>query len=353
MKVAIDTRPLQNLSASRGIGVYTSHLIKYLHKSGEVEVVELKSGKVPETVDLIHYPWFDLFFHTLPLRKDKPTVVTIHDVTPLVLPEFYPPGIKGRINFELQKLALRRTDAVMTDSEVSRRDMIKYLPVRSEKVHKVHLAPQDGLEIETGDDLLTMVKEKFKLPKEFVLYVGDVNRNKNLLSLVQACKQLEIGLVIVGKQAVNDGILKQVQDDGIIHPELQDLVRLLEEYGKDPQIMRLGFVETKDLAVIYRLASLFCLPSLYEGFGVSVLEAMKCGCPVLAAKRGSLPEIGGSAAIYVEPTVDRLMKGIKMILNLSPTQRKRLIQEGQKRAMLFSWKKTAKEVLEVYKEVLR
>ncbi len=348
MKVAIDTRPFENQSAQRGIGMYTSHLIRYLRRRPDVEVVELKSGRVEKDVDVVHYPWFDFYFHTLPLRKERPTVVTIHDVTPLVLTDWYPPGIKGRLRFEMQKLALKSVKMVVTDSVVTTKDVVKYLGMKKEKVKTVHLAPQDGLEGEVSEEMKGKVRRKFSLPDEFVLYVGDVNRNKNLLSLVEACKHAEISLIIVGKQAVEE----KISDKEKGHVELRDLERLLGEYGNDPQVRRLGFVDTGDLAVVFGLASLYCQPSLYEGFGVPVLEAMKCGCPVLASKRGSLPEIGGAAAIYTEPTMEKLVKGIQLILGLSKTQRKRLIQEGQKQARRFSWEKTAEKMAQVYSAVM-
>ena len=97
MLAAIDIRPLGNQSASRGIGMYTGHLIRYLKKIPGLEVAEIKEGELPEKTDVVHYPWFDLYFRTLPMRRKRPTVVTVHDVIPLVLKEFYS---KKKINLE-------------------------------------------------------------------------------------------------------------------------------------------------------------------------------------------------------------------------------------------------------------
>lgn len=345
MRVALDTRPLQNQSASRGIGVYTSHLLKYLQKIPDLEIIELKSGKSAD-IDLIHYPWFDFYYRTLPIRKSHPIVTTIHDVTPLVLKEFYPVGLRGKINFKLQKFALKNVSAVLTDSDVSRTDISRYLPVPAEKVHTVHLAAQEGLISEPSIELKKQVINKFKLFNPYILYVGDVNMNKNLISLVKACIQAQIELLIVGKQALSPNFDHS-------HPENRDLALLQDKYAREPLIRRLGFVQTQDLSVLYGLATAYCQPSLYEGFGLQLLEAMQCQCPVIAAKRGSLPEIGGKAAIYVEPQTDKIAKAIEFVLDLSPTQRKRLIQEGQKQAQKFSWEKTARETFEVYVKVLR
>ncbi len=369
MKIGIDTRPLANLSATRGIGVYTSHLVRYLKKMG-VEVVEVKEGRVPEGVSLIHYPFFDLYFPTLPLIKKLPTVVTIHDVTPLVLPELYPPGIKGRIWFRLQKWSLGGVRGIITDSEVSKRDIVEQLGILKEKVETVYLAPQDGLGETPTEKTMTVVKEKYRLPEQFVLYVGDVNMNKNLISLVRACKQVELPIAIVGKQAAASNAVGTESNsvgsiDKIgatsnvaekigknINAEQIDLVRLKQEFGNDPKVLRLGYVPIEELGAVYRHASLYCQPSLYEGFGVSMLEAMTCGCPVVATKRGSLMEIGGKAAVYTEPEMEKLAKAIQFVIQLSPTQRKRLVQEGHKQAERFSWEQTAQQTYAVYKRAV-
>jgi len=135
MKVAINTSPLRNENRYRGIGIYTEQLVKSLGLLSASDffcrLVEDKT--IIEDDDLIHYPFFDPFFLTLPLKKAKPTVVTIHDVIPLIFPEHYPPGIKGSLKFQIQKFSLKSVKAVITDSENSKRDIVKYLNYPQEK----------------------------------------------------------------------------------------------------------------------------------------------------------------------------------------------------------------------------
>ncbi len=344
MIVGIDTSPLAGQSATRGIGMYTKHLVSHLAEIGETEVFEITDGEIPKQVQIIHYPFFDLFFATLPMIRKRPTVVTIHDVTPLVLPQLYPVGLKGKFNLVRQKLALRSVNAILTDSVASRNDIVKYLNVALEKVFVVPLAAQEGLDIMASDELKA-IGEKFKLPSRYVVYVGDVNPNKNLRSLVNACESIECSLLIVGKQAVN-------QDIDTNHPETQDLVWLQKKATESPYLRLLGYVETSELAGIYRMASMACIPSLYEGFGLPVLEAFSCGCPVVTTKNGSLPEVGGDAAIYAHQDSKGLAKAISFVLKLNDTNRQKLVQLGFKQAKKFSWRETADKTRSIYQQIL-
>src|SRR3989304_7942695 len=116
MKVVINVSPLKNAHKTRGIGYYTNHLIEALREDPTIELQEFTNLSQITNVDVIHYPWFDLFFHTLPIKRQYPTVVTIHDVIPLVFPHHYPKGIRGKINFMLQKIALKSCKFIITDS---------------------------------------------------------------------------------------------------------------------------------------------------------------------------------------------------------------------------------------------
>jgi glycosyltransferase involved in cell wall biosynthesis len=371
MKVAIDMGPVKTGHAVRGVGVYTENLVKGLRSLEAglgLEVEEWGGGAFSRNVDLVHYPYFDLFYHTLSLRKRLPTVVTIHDVIPLVFPEHYPPGLRGRFNLRLQKLALRGVEAVVTDSDCSKRDIHKYFGVPLKQIHRVYLAGQPQVSGDVSEDELSRVKEKYNLPESFVLYVGDVNYNKNLLSLVKAVKRvriqntefriqnndksnlkLETGnlkLVVVGRQAVSEDFDRS-------HIENQALVEFQRMCEESDDVLRLGYVPTKELGAIYGLATCYCQPSFYEGFGVPVLEAMAAGCPVVSTKGGSLAEVGGKAAIYTGTSPKSIAGGLRLVLGLSNAQRKRLVQEGIKQAGRFSWEKAARETVDVYKEILK
>ncbi|MBU3956778.1 glycosyltransferase family 4 protein [Patescibacteria group bacterium] len=345
MKVAIDISPLKSAHQFRGIGAYTKNLVKALQsfKRADFELVLVEEGEIPQDCDLIHYSYFDLFFMTLPLMRKKKTVVTIHDTTPLVFPEHYPPGIKGKLKFRAQKLALRTASGVITDSKNSKKDITKYLDYSKEKIHVVYLAAADIFKPITSHQSLVTVKQKYHLPSKFVLYVGDVNYNKNIRGLVKACEKAKIPLVIVGKQAVERKIDRS-------HPENRDLV-WLQDYCKSSIILT-GFVPDKDLVVLYNLATVYCQPSFYEGFGLPVLEAMACGTPVVTSKKASLPEIAGKAAVFVDPyDINDIANGLTVVIE-DEDLREDLIEKGLKQAKKFSWEKVANETYKVYQEII-
>lgn len=344
IKVAVDTSALFGPSKFRGIGKYTSKLIEALRLESQVEVIETKDSKVPEDVDVVHYPYFDFFFLTLPLRKRHKAIVTIHDCTPLVFPKYYPPGIKGKVKFFLQKFSLKKVSAVLADSESSKNDIIRYLGVPSEKIQVVYLAPDPIYQRITKNAFLNLMAEKYCLPEEFVLYVGDVNYNKNLSGLVKAVKlikNLKVDLVLVGKSFENNEL-----------SEVKNLKKLIDSLGLKERVKILGFVPDKDLMGIYNLAKVFCMVSLYEGFGLQILEAMASGCPVVTGNVSSLPEIAGGAAVLVDPyKIEEITVGIEKLIR-DEKFRSKIVDAGLKRAGEFSWQKTAKETIKVYEKIL-
>jgi glycosyltransferase involved in cell wall biosynthesis len=348
MKVAIDISPLKSGHQFRGIGAYTKRLVEAFQamKVADFEVVLVEKKEIPSDCDLIHYPYFDLFYSSLPLMRRKKTVVTIHDTTPLVFPKHFPPGIKGKLKHQRQKLILKTVDWVMTDSKNSRKDIIKYLNYPQERITVVPLAPGEIFKPVKEKKALARIKKKYRLPDQFILYVGDVNYHKNILGLVKASRSIKITLVIVGKQATQKKFDRT-------HIENQSLVQLLREYGEDPNVKRLGFVSEEDLVLIYNLASVYCQPSFYEGFGLPVLEAMACGLPVVTSQKASLAEISGRAAIFIDPyDIKDIANGLTVALE-DESLREDLIQKGFKQAQKYSWEKTAHETYQVYQKVVQ
>lgn len=353
MKVAINTYPLHSAHKDRGIGHYTASLLNYLKKDKDLEIIEFINISEVKNADVVHYPWFDFFFHSLPIKKKFPTVVTIHDTTPLVFPKHYPLGIRGKLNLILQKISLKGCKQIISDSENSKKDIVKFFRIKESKIKVIPLAA-DSIFRPLKDTKLLHIKRKYKLPDNFLLYVGDANWVKNLPFLIRGFKKLlegdykDLGLVLVGKV-----FLKNVEN--INHPELESLKqvnRLIREFNLEEKVVRPGFIEDEDLVAFYNLATIYIQPSLYEGFGLSLLQALSCGTPVVSSDRGSLPEVCGNAAVYFDPTnLNQFRSIISEILQNKSLQNK-LSKLGFKQSSKFSWEKVVAETKVVYKNAI-
>lgn len=329
---------------ARGIGAYAKNLLEELHKNKEVVVEQISSfEEVDGDMDLVHTPFFDLFYKTLPRNIKKPTIVTIHDVIPLVFPKYYPPGLKGFLRLQFQKHALNNVAAVITDSDQSKKDIAKYLNISSNKIHVTYLAAGDEFKVIKDQKLLDQVKKKYKLPDRFSLFTGSTNWNKNISSIAQASLAADIDVVFIGKSFE--------QRQNLDHLELKSFKQFLAKYEFHPSIHILGFVPTEDLVPIINLASVAMLPSYYEGFGLPILEAQSCGVPVIAGNNSSMIEVVGDGAILVDPTnVHEITEAINKIMTHQGT-RKMLIERGFKNIKRYSWEKCADQTVEIYKKV--
>ena len=345
LHVFIDTSPLQNTNAIRGVGVYTRLLTQALQKRKSIQIFSDFNLVKNERIDVTHYPYFDLFFPTLPLHKKTKTVVTIHDVIPLVFLKQYKPGLKGLLKLLRQRIALRSVDAVITDSEASQKDILKYLRLRAAKVHVVYLAANPDLKPVTEIEFQN-VSRHYHLPEKYILYVGDINYNKNLAQLIKALKYLpeEIHLVCVGKNFMPQEIPEwKVVETQLALSDVTQRVQFISEVGGDA---------TAVLSAIYSGAEVYVQPSLYEGFGLPVLEAMNCKTPVVCAQNSSLMEVGGEFVKYVQTDAESIAQGVKEVLEWSPAKRARWVGEALDWAQHFSWPKTADKTIEVYKSII-
>ena len=352
MKIAFNTLPLKTGHKTRGVGAYTRNLLEKL-KESDIQIEEFENISEVKKADVVYYPWFDLFFRTLKLNKQIPTVVTVYDVMPLVFPKNYPLGIKGKVNFYLQTRALKSCKQIITISNCSKRDIVKFLNIKEDRITVIPGAASEKFKPLSEAKLLAH-KRKFNLPDRFILFVGDANFVKNLPFLIEGFKSLreddfkDIKLVLVG------GVfLKKVEN--INHPELESLKklnRLIDNYRLDEFIIRPGQVDEDELVCFYNLATLYVQPSLYEGFGLPILEAMSCGTPVLSSKTSSLSEVGGDAAVYFDPTnLSQFVTTLKEILNDKSLQVK-LSRLGLKRAQVFSWEKVATDIFKVFENCI-
>ncbi|MGA3291905.1 MAG: glycosyltransferase family 1 protein [Candidatus Microgenomates bacterium] len=324
MKVAIDIGPTENGDSVRGKGVYTRELLVATGLAG-VDVSKTDLSKY----NIVQFTRFNPFFISVPFTKPRNIkfILTIYDLIPLIYPKHYPSGIRGWIKWHINKFLIRKNiNAIITISETSKKDICRFLRFDPKKVHVIYLASRlifKKLEI---SEWKVEVKKQYNLPDRFALYVGDINYNKNIPNLVKACKLAKMPLVIVGKQAA------EIENMDLNHLELKHL-KNVDWAG----VIRVGFVPDADLIKIYNLATVYVQPSLYEGFGLPVLEALACGTPVVATKTQCLVEILGDDFNYVGANDPKdIAKGI-----LNPNK-------GSKLPRVYTWHQTAKETTELY-----
>lgn len=347
MKIGIDVSPLSTNHSVRGIGSYTENLKKSLTLYYSPSDFVFFNSRLPkdENVDVIHYPFFDPFFLSLPFSNSLRTVVTVHDLIPLVFPSHFPVGIKGKIKWNIQKLMLKKTAHIITDSVSSKKDIVRLSGIDEDRISVIYLAA--GTEYKKKilkKERVLELREKYNLPDKFILYVGDATWNKNLPRLVKAAQAAGVPLVLVGKVFTSE----IADSENVWNKDLVEVAKLAKE---NKNVIKTGFVEENDLVDLYNIAKVFIMPSLYEGFGLPVLEAMQSGCPVITTQEGSLKEVAGQAAHFVDPySISSITDGIKAVY-FSKNLQEALRKEGSKQAEKFSWKKTAEQTLKVYEKV--
>jgi glycosyltransferase involved in cell wall biosynthesis len=351
MKIAIDITPIKGELKGhrvRGAGFYIEYLKRSLVRYFPENEYKFftKGERIEKTIDIVHYPYFEPFFLTLPVAKRHKRIVTVHDLTPLIFPNHFPPGLKGNIRWEIQKNNLRRSEGILTDSFTSQKDIARITKIKKNKINVAYLAAAEEFrQLENGKWRQEILK-KFDLPEKFVLYVGDVTWNKNIPRLIEAIREINLTLVIVGKTLAEENFEKT-------NPWNKDLATVQKMIENDKRFIRLGFVSTQDLVALYNIATVFVFPSIYEGFGLPILEAMQSGCPVVLSKEGCLTEVGGDAAYYVSPfNTNSIANGIGEVFFTGKLQKK-LSEKGLKQAKKFSWKKTAEETITAYEKALK
>lgn len=351
MKIAIDVSPLTGDHSTqhkvRGTGFYVEHLqnsLKKYHLENSYHYVN-KAAALPNGIDILHIPYFEPFFLTLPFHSSCKTIVTVHDLIPLVFSDHFPAGIKGNIKWQIQKRLLQRVDAVITDSAVSKKDIMKYTNIPESKLHVVYLAAgEEFVEKKLTEKEKQIILQRYNIPEKFLLYVGDATWNKNLPRLLEASIKVQIPLVLVGKTLKQEVFNRRNSWNA-------DLVLVQKISTENKNIYQLGFVPSEDLIALYNMASAFVMPSLYEGFGLPILEAMQSGCPVITTREGSLHEVAKEAAYYVDAyNTDSIAKGMSKLATDKALQ-STLSSAGKKQAAKFSWKKTADETVKVYEKV--
>ena len=342
IRLAFDTSPLQTGHSSRGIGGYTRYLTAALAKLKDIELVELAKGQRP---DLIHYPFFDLYFPTLPFFTRAKKVITIHDMIPLEFPEYYRSGLRGKLAFWRQRLALSTVSAIITVSQFSKEQIVSHLGISSTRVFVVPNAPNPELAPQSSA-VVAQVRHQYHLPEQYILYVGDINYNKNIPQLIKALKYLpdDIHLVLLGKNFTPQDIPEWSWiESQLAMSNVTERVQFVTDVPADRPDL---------LSAFYSGALVYIQPSLSEGFGLPVLEALRCHCPVISSNRGSLPEVGDASVLYAEPTAESFADHVVEVTEWSGRERKRRIEAGDEWQASFSWEHAAEETALVYRYVL-
>jgi glycosyltransferase involved in cell wall biosynthesis len=269
-----------------------------------------------------------------------PAAVLVHDLIAF-LPEMRPQRRAALIERVTLRPAVRRAAAVLCNSEATRRDLVARLPGAADKASIVHFAAHPRFGRERSPEELAAVRERLGLPEAFVLSVGTLEPRKNLARLVEAHGRL-------------DAALREAYPLLLVGPKGWEIDELLDQVAAGPDNVRVpGFVEDEDLAALYQLCTVFCYPSLYEGFGLPVLEAIAAGAPTITSSVSSLPEVGGDAVVYVDPR-DREQIGAAMAgLLAAPERRAELARRGRERAAGYSWDRAAGETLAVLERISR
>jgi glycosyltransferase involved in cell wall biosynthesis len=284
-------------------------------------------------LDILHMP-----ANVIPFYSPCPTVVSILDTTIFHFPKNFPAWQRLSSQFFIP-LSAKRANRIITISEQSKKDICLKFNVPNEKVTVTYLAASSQFRVQAAKEV-SKVKAKYDL-QNFILTVGTLEPRKNIKRLIQAFAKVHP--LFPSLNLVHAGPLGWMYENILLE---------VDKCGISNCVMFLGRVPIDDLVALYNAAEVFVYPSLYEGFGLPVLEAMSCGCPVVTSKTSSLPEIVGDAAILIDPiNVDELAEAIQTILEDHELHRS-LGSKGLERAKKFSWEKCAQETIYVYNQAV-
>jgi glycosyltransferase involved in cell wall biosynthesis len=294
----------------------------------------VRQAEKREKLDLIFNPKY-----SLPLMADCRTVFVCHGLDWYVMP--WGSKLIDRLSHRyLFPRYARKADAIISVSDVTRQHVIQYLEVEENRVHTVYLGVNEAFGRPISADRLEEVRQTYRLPERFFLYVGQIYPPKNFGRLLQAYArvgpELGISLVVAGEHR------------WLCEGELA----LIDQLGLSQWVVQTGWVDHDTLPAFYKLTDALVMPSLYEACPSPPLEAMASGCPVVTSNRYGTKEIAGQAAQLVEPEdVDDIADGMRQVVT-DQELRRRLVEAGYERVAIFSWKKCARETLQVLEGVL-
>ena len=349
-----------------GVKVYTKRLLPLLFSYGtqhqyvliyqnskllgtyaQYPNVEEVAVGIPGTVpwDQIAVPWIawkkrlDVIFNpkfTIPFLAKAKKMFVLHGSEWFVIPEHFLRHDRWYFN-TFVPLYCRHADAFIAVSNAVKADVVKHTGIDPRKVFPIHNGFDPGLFQPVRDpERLRAVREKYKLPQRFILWCGQIESRKNVARLLRAFAlikdELPHQLVLAGEQRWST------------RTELQ----VMQELHLEDRVHFPGWIDHGDLPAVYSLAELFAFPSLYEGFGIPLIEAMACGCPIVTANTCAPPEVLDGAGCLVDPLdVEAIAAGMKRVL-LDPELRAGMIARGIERSRAFSWEQCARQVLAVF-----
>jgi len=374
MRIGFDVRPF--LKEETGVGIYFKNLLLALSRIDKDNHYYLFSSswkdrfsqdKIPPLerlsfrdfrypVRLINHLWYrlgwpslDKFFKTeldlthsptpllLPTKGKK--IVTVYDLFFLDFPELGNREARRHFAHRMDE-SLKKADGVVTISQFTKDQVLQRFPLDAAKVHVVHLGISHDRWTSVTQDEIENVRKIYNLPSSFILFVGAFEPRKNLLRLLEALKRIHetrerIPLVLVGRAG---------QDSA-------NLLTKIERLNLQNHVIFLGYMRERELRCVYRLATLFVFPSLREGFGLPLLEAMVSQIPVASSIAPALPEILQNAALFFDPNdaEDMAEKILRLLSDDGLCED--LITKGRQRALDFSWDKTAEQTLAIYRAV--
>lgn len=376
MKIAIDALPLL---AHGGHNSYVYYLLKYILRIDKENIYNLFFRTINDiilpkeiisapninvyrifipnrvleyfwTYNNIHLPFTkhlfkncDIFFSTMffvPVIKDRIVVSVVHDIAPIHLEDSE--TSKRRFDLRIRNI-INRSRYLITVSKYVKEDLCTHYNVSQEKIVTIPLAADNSIfHVINNKEEIESVKRKYNIDSEYILYVGNISPLKNLFRVVSVFKKLKKHykiphkLVLCGKKHWGKEIIKT-----ICKLELQQEVLILD------------YISHKDLPLLYNGADLFIFISLYEGFGLPLIEAMSCGLPVITSNVTAMPEVVGDAGILVNPyDEEEILNSIIKVLT-DENLRKELKTKALNRAKLFSWENTARQTLEVFKKAIQ
>jgi len=364
MRIGIDARKINDF----GIGTYIQNLVRYLleldkqnqyflffnHRDIEnysypkERVVKLINNSpkysIREHFSLSHQAkkYEIQLFHephyTLPYFLKCKKVVSIHDLIHLKFPQH----LSGKKAYIYAKFmfgqAVKKADKILAGSENTKKDILELFKTKREKIDVIYYGVDENFKPVKDQNLLENFRNKYKLPAKYILYSGSMRKHKNLNNALKAyavLKDKSHDLVLAGVGLQNQKVLEPL----LIELEITEKVKIIP------------FLDYTELVLLYNSASLLFFPTLYEGFGLPVLEAMACGIPVISSNNSSISEVSGDATLLVDPAnLKEMAESLEKVL-IDTSLRRKMISSGLERAKMFTWKKTAEQTLKIYQEL--